>query len=311
MSRHLAIVFRGTGGVIGEDYVSRVCQGASDLVEEINPHFPATMGGIPVGTAVDLRAPSMNDAVNTAVWDATGIIRHALTVNPNRRVVIGGYSAGAVAAARVRRWMADAYPDNYLCSFSFGDPTRPFGGSYYKGPVLSGEGISSWHYGDINDYRHCWLTDPGDMYGNVPLGEVGKIMQFCYDLVTAIELGDPLQTARSIIPRIPEVAELLGIEIPSVLRYATDGVIGSGLISIGLPMLLNIITSFVFNKDPESLTGAAAAAKAVQIAVQFATANPPTAPHIQYEHRQVWPGQSYLGLAIQHVRDWGSRIPPA
>ncbi|GFG83329.1 peptidoglycan-binding domain-containing protein [Mycolicibacter algericus] len=54
--RHLALVYRGTGGIIGEDYVSRVCQGAADLVEEINPDWSATMGGIPVGTAPSVRA---------------------------------------------------------------------------------------------------------------------------------------------------------------------------------------------------------------------------------------------------------------
>lgn len=309
MSRHLAVVFRGTGGVIGEDLVSRTCQGAADLVEEINPNFPATMGGLPVGTAVDFNAPSMQDAVNTAVWDATGIIRDALTREPNRRVVIGGYSAGAVAAARVRRWMAQTWPDNYLCSFSFGDPTRPFGGSYYNGPTLSGEGISSWHYGDINDYRHCWLTDPGDMYGNVPLGEAGDIMQLCYDIVTATELGDPVQTFQAIIPRIPEACELLGIPIPTMVRYATDGVFGNGLLAMGVPALIGALTGFIHN-DPDKLTGSAAAAFAAKTALQFVAAKPPTAPHIEYHLRHVWPGQTYLGLAIQHVRDWSSRFPP-
>ncbi|AHB31874.1 lysin B [Mycobacterium phage Aragog] len=264
--RHLAIVFRGTGGVIGQDYVSRVCQGVSDLVEEINPKFDATMGGIPVGTANNLGAKSMKKAVDEAVWDATGIIKHALTVNPNRKVIVGGYSAGAVAAARVRKWLQETYPDNYLCSFSFGDPTRPHGGSYYGGPILSGQGISSWRYGDVSDWRHCWLTDPGDMYGNIPLGAAGDILDDFYDMITATQISDPLVTALTFIEQFPKTLAKAGI---------------------------NPLAAF----------------KAADVAIKFATSNPPTAAHIQYEHREVWPGQTYLGLAIQHVRDYASRVP--
>lgn len=307
MRRHLAVVFRGTGGIIGEDYVSRVCQGVSGLVEEINPNFPASMGGIPVGNANDLRAPSMKAAVDMAVWDATGIIRNALHANPRRMIVVGGYSAGAVAGARVRKWLLQNYPDNYLCSFSLGDPTRPHGGSYYRGPVLSGQGISSWRFGDIRDHRHCWLTDPGDMYGNIPLGVVGDIMDDCFDIVTTTQLSDPLGTALAVLPKIPDLAGKAGMPLPRMLAAMLDGIPGSGL----LPILLGSLAGLIPNRDPNTLTGTAAAAKAAQIALQFVTANPPTAPHIQYEFREVWPGQTYLGLAIQHVRDWCRRVTPA
>ena len=74
--------------------------------------------------------------------------------------------------------------------------------------------------------------------------------------------------------------------------------------------MLGSITALAGKGDPSKLTGPAAAVKAAQIALQFATAQPPTAPHIQYEFREVWPGQTYLGLAIQHVRDWASRVQP-
>ncbi|MFA5607163.1 MAG: hypothetical protein WDA07_08245 [Leucobacter sp.] len=309
MTRHLAVVFRGTGGIIGQDYVSRVCQGVSDLVEEINPTWPATMGGIPVGEARDLRAPSMNKAVDVAVTDTKHIIARALHQNPRRKIIVGGYSAGAVAAAHIRKWLHEHHPDNYLCSFSLGDPTRPFGGAYYQGPTHPGQGISSWHYGDTRDWQHCWLTDPADMYGNVPLGETGAIMRACYDIVTQVQLSDPLGTARAILPLIPQVAETAGIPIPKVLRSLLDGVPGSGLLGIGGPALLSLLGGI--GRDSNTLTGTAAAARAARIALEFATSHPPTAAHISYEHREVWPGQTYLGLAVQHVRDWSTRAERA
>lgn len=303
--RHLAVVFRGTGGIIGHDYVSLVCQAVDDLVEEVHPLWPATMGGIPVGAARDPKAPSMQRAVEIAVADAKRVIRDALDADPDRKIIIGGYSAGAVVAAHVRQWLLETRPNAYLCSFSFGDPTRPHGGSYYNGPALAGQGISSWHYGDPTDWRHCWLTDPDDMYGNVPLGVTGEIMRGCYDIITQVELSDPLGTARAILPLIPQVAEQAGIPLPKVLRSLLDGTPGSGLLGIGGPAVLSLLGGI--GRDASTLTGTAAAARAARIALQFATSNPPTAAHIEYHRREVWPGQTYLGLAIQHVRHYATR----
>lgn len=131
--KHLAVVFRGTGGIIGQDYVSRVCQAVGDLVEEQNPEWAATMGGLPVGTAGSLSDPSMWNAVQAAFLAGQRMIMDALAVNPRRGIVIGGYSAGAIVAALLRQWLLDTHPENYVCSFSIGDPTRPEGGGYYPG----------------------------------------------------------------------------------------------------------------------------------------------------------------------------------
>lgn len=268
MSRHLAVVFRGTGGIIGQDYVSRVCQGASGLVEEFNPVWPATMGGLPVGAAGSLGDKSMQRSVNVAVADAKGLIDAKLAERPNRMVVVGGYSAGAVVAAKVRQWLLQRYPQNYLCSYSFGDPTRPVGGCYYGGNPAPGRGISSWRFGDVTDWRHCWLANPGDMYTSVPDNHTGDIMQTAYDMVTNFELTDPIGTAMAIAAKVPEIVT-------------------------------------------EALTDPLAAFQAVGIAGGFVATNPPTLPHITYEFAEAWPGQTYLGLAIQHVRDWSSRAVAA
>lgn len=306
--RHLAVVFRGTGGVIGQDYVSQVCQAAADLVEEVNPNWPATMGGIPVGQARNIRAPSMQKAVQIGFDDARRIITEAIGRNPARKVVIGGYSAGAVVAAKVRQWLLETHPDNYLCSFSFGDPTRPFGASYYLGPVLAGHGISSWRYGDPTDWRHCWLTHPDDMYGNVPLGATGDIMDTAYDMVTATELSDPLGTVAAIIPKIIEILGEVGITLPLL---GTGLLTGSPIAMAGalLPLLTSMLPGLISagGGNPGALTGPAAAVQAAVIALRFAASG--TAPHIQYHLDEVWPGQTYLGLAVQHVTDWCSRVP--
>lgn len=265
--RHLALVWRGTGGEIGKDLVSRVCQGAADLVEEINPDWAATMGGLPVGTAGFGAGLSMNRAVEAGVEAGKAVFLSRHRVNPNVKVVVGGYSAGAVVAARFRQWLQANYPNNYLCSFSFGDPTRPVGGAYYGGLACPGRGIGSWRYGDTGDWRHCWLAALDDMYTSVPDNATGAIMQTGYDMVTDIQLTDPLATAQRIAEKVPV-----------------------------------IIDQFV--QDP------LAGFDAIGRVGQFVIAG--TAPHLCYDVVPAWPGgPTYLQLAVQHVRDWASRVAPA
>lgn len=313
--RHPAFVFRGTGGIIGLDYVSRICQGAADLVEEINTPWAATMGGLPVGTAGGLTDPSMWRAVQEAFGLAKLEFLHRYTINPKIRIVIIGYSGGAVVAALFRQWIHENYPDNYLCSVGVADPTRPHGGAFYNAPGANrdGQGISSWRYGDINDSRHCWLTnvsDPArpDMYAHIPLGKVGEIMQGAFDLVTHVELSDLVSTARSFVTVIPEIAADAGIYVPDALGALSNGI--PGLIGWGLPLLTGALGGLISGGNPDSLVGTAAAAKAAQIGLTFALDNPPTRPHITYEFAEVWPGKTYLQLGIDHVRDWASRVTP-
>lgn len=299
----LGLAFRGTGGIIGEDIVSRVFQAVSHLVEEINPMWPATMGGFPVGTAGNINDPSYWNGVQLAVRDAKRIVQEALTRNPKRKIIVGGYSAGAFVAAVIIQWLKENHPDNYLCSFSIGDPTRPFGASYYLGPILSGEGIASVHYGDPKDYRHCWLTDPEDMYGNVPLGKVGEIMHGAYDLITKIEMSNLLGNAKELLGVILEIMDDAGIGVPYLIRGATDGI----PFSVVIPVLIKMIPGLIAGSggNVNKLEGPAAAASAAVIALKFVAAG--TRPHIEYHMREVWPGQTYQGLAIQHVKDYLGR----
>jgi peptidoglycan hydrolase-like protein with peptidoglycan-binding domain len=264
--RHLALVYRGTGGEIGKDIVSQVCQGATDLLEERNPDWDATIGGIPVGTAPIGPGLSMNRAAQAGFEAGKAEFLDRRRDVPDIKVVIGGYSAGAVVAALLRQWIQANYPNNYLCSFSFGDPTRPVGGAYYGGLAAPGRGIGSWRYGDTGDFRHCWLADPADMYTSVPDNNTGAIMSTAYDIVTNVQLSDPLATAQAIAEKVPAIVD----------QFFTDPL--AGLDAIG---------------------------RAGRFVIDG------TRPHIEYHLREVWPGQTYLGLAVQHVRDWCSRVAPA
>lgn len=309
--RHAALVFRGTGGIIGQDYVSRVCQQAGDLVEEFNPDWPASMGGLPPGAP---GTPSMLKASDIA-FDAGC---RWIEANPTRTIVLGGYSAGCHPAARLRQALLEPggrlerFRDNYVCSFSIGDPTRPFGGSYYLGPVLAGVGISSWRYGDPKDYRHAWLTHPGDMYGNIPVpipGGTGDLMETVYDIVVQAGMTDFLGTVQRMIPHLIELLQDSGV-------LATAAGLGPVLLNpvAAVPLLLPILVQAlpgliagVGGGVGGELTGPAAAVQAAIIGMRFLLSG--TRDHISYHVDEVWPGQTYLGLAVQHVRDWAARVP--
>lgn len=305
-NRAIAYVWRGTGGVVGHDLVSLVCQGVGDLVEEVNPPWSATMGGIPVGIAGGIGDPSMWDGVQaTVAWTQTDFIaRHK--ANPKVRVVIGGYSAGAIAAAIFRAWLLENFPDNYVCSFSFGDPTRPFGGGFFGRLAPWGRGISTLSFGDPRDHRHCWLTHDGDMYAQIPGGVAGDIMDDVYEEVTRFAFRDIVQVAMRMMAAIPEIAQKAGISLPAAFASLAGG--PAGLAGFALPLLLGSIRGFIPGGDPDKLTGTAAAAKAATIGLQFLFQG--TGPHIRYHIDEAWPGgPTFVDLARMHVRDWASRPP--
>ncbi|WAW19485.1 lysin B [Mycobacterium phage BIB3] len=302
--RHLAIVFRGTGGAIGQDYVSRVCQGAADLVEERNPEWAASMGGLPPGAP---NSPSMNKAVQVAV--AAG----AAEIRSGRSFVLGGYSAGAIVASRLRAMLEPGQPlaeyrENYVCGFAFGNPSRPFGHTYYLGAIPNGRGISDFQLPrSCCTWDWCELVHPDDMYANVPLGDAGDIMTAIYQAVVDVELSDPVGTLRAIIRAIPKVLAEAGVSVPLLAHAGLSAGNPVEMAGVALPLLTSTLGGLVGGAVGGQLTGPAAAVQAAIIALKFAVSG--TAPHINYHAWEVWPGQTYLGLAIQHVRDWASRTP--
>ncbi|AGU91961.1 lysin B [Mycobacterium phage Adawi] len=335
--RHAALVFRGTGGVIGLDYVSQVCQGAADLVEEFNPEFPASMGGLPPGAP---GTPSARDAINIGYRSGVNWIRQ----NPDRTIVLGGYSLGEIVAAMLTEALLKPggelyeHRDRFVCSFHIGPPARPEGASFYGGTAAPGVGISSWRMDPTlaRDPRNLWLCDPEDMYGAIPVpvpGGTGDIMETVFDLVTESALNDPLGTLQAMIPHLLEIAQDAGIfgliglgnAGPATSGGLLGGLLGGagGLLGAGtallnplavvpmlLPLFVGVLPGLIAGIGGGvggNLTGPAAAAQAAVLGMKFLVAG--TRPHIEYHLREVWPGQTYLGLGIQHVRDWSARTP--
>lgn len=303
--RHLGIVFRGTGGVVGQDYVSRVCQGAADLIEERNPEFPASMGGLPPGAP---GTPSAQKAIQI------GVASGRREIQSGRTFILGGYSLGAIVAAMLRAELEPggplaAYRRNYVCGFTIGSPARAFGHTYYLGAIPNGRGISDFTMPPATlTWDWCDLAHPDDMYANVPLGDAGDIMTAIYQAVTNTQLSDPMGTLAAIIAAIPRVLLEAGVSIPLLTQLGAGALTGNpvALAGVLLPVLVSALPGLMGGQAGE-LTGPAAAVQAAIIALRFAVSG--TAAHINYHAWEVWPGQTYLGLAIQHVRDWAGRTP--
>lgn len=304
-ARHLGIVFRGTGGIIGQDYVSRVCQGAADLIEERNPEFPASMGGLPPGAP---GTPSAQKAIQI------GVAAGRREIQSGRSFILGGYSLGAIVAAKLRAELEPGgplaeYRRNYVCGFTIGSPARAFGHTYYLGAIPNGRGISDFNMPPATlTWDWCDLAHPDDMYANVPLGDAGDIMTAIYQAVTNTQLSDPMGTLAAIIAAIPRVLLEAGVSIPLLTQLGAGVLTGNPVALAGmlLPILMSALPGLMGGQAGE-LTGPAAAVQAAIIALRFAVSG--TAAHINYHAWEVWPGQTYLGLAIQHVRDWAGRTP--
>ncbi|MEN4400035.1 hypothetical protein [Mycolicibacterium conceptionense] len=305
-ARHLGLMFRGTGGVIGQDPVSRVCQGAADLIEERNPDFPASMGGLPPGAP---GTPSAQKAIQI------GVASGRREIQSGRSFILGGYSLGAIVAAMLRAELEPggplaAYRQNYVCGFTIGGPSRAFGHTYYLGAIPNGRGISDFQLPQACcTWDWCDLVHPDDMYGNVPLGDAGDIMTAIYQAVTATQLSDPIGTLQAIIAAIPKVLAEAGVSIPLLTQLSVGALSGNPAAMAGvlLPVLVSTLAGLVGGATGGQLTGPAAAVQAAIIALKFAASG--TAAHINYHAWEVWPGQTSLGLAIQHVRDWAGRTP--
>lgn len=132
-------------------------------------------------------------------------------------------------------------------------------------------------------------------------------MDDAFDLVTGTQLSDPLGTVTAMVPIIVKLMEKAGVPLPSILGALAGGI--PGLIAFALPILIGMLPGLISaaGGNVNNLTGPAAAAQAAIIAMRFVASG--TAPHINYHAWEVWPGQTYLGLAVQHVRDWSARVP--
>lgn len=299
--RHAMLTFRGTGGIIGQDYTSRIAQQCADVVEEIPVLYPASMGGIPVGAAVDPRAPSGQECVDIAVDMAVDWI-----ANSHRTFTLCGYSLGALAASRVRAELLPGgrlqeHAHRYVAGVMIGNPARAFGHTYYLGAVPGGYGIADWHLPqEACTWDWCELAHPGDLYTNASGGQIGDVLRAAYRLVMDTEVSDPLGTLRKLIPNLLRLLDESGVNLPFI---NIPTIITGAIAGLVLAFLPDEITRFLGLGDNET----AAAVQAAIEALRFFIGPPPTRDHITYEFAEVWPGQTYLGLGAQHIRDWAGR----
>lgn len=325
--RHAMLTFRGTGGIIGQDYTSIIAQNAP--VQEVPINYAAAMGGLPVGAAGGPGDPSGSACVDQAY--AMG--RDWIRANPNRTFVLGGYSLGAIAASLLRRSLEPGgelaeFRPNLVCGVTLGNPSRAFGHTYYLGAIPNGQGISDFHLGDyiLHDWQWCDLAHQDDLYTNTPLGATGDIIEQFYKIIMGTAVSDPMGTlTRMIPPMIQAVEDALGASGSGALGAGgLMGLLGGGLggglaggaggIAMLLPSLLPMLISLMgglmggggIGADAGA-TGPVAAIQAMILALKFFASG--TGPHINYHVNEVWPGQTFLGLGIQHVRDWASRTP--
>lgn len=295
--RHACLTFRGTGGIVGLDFTSRVAQMCAGRVEEIPILYPASMGGIPVGAANDVRQPSGQKCVEIAVEMAVDWIR-----SNSRTFVLGSYSLGALAASRVRAELLPGgrlaeHADRYVAGFAIGNPARRFGHTFWLGAVPGGYGIADWHLPEAAcTWDWCELVDPGDLYANCPGGDVGDVIRKVQAIVTNTEVSDPVGTARKMIPLLLQLLDEAGVDLPLSIPGMALGAL-AGLLAAFLPAI------------PEAMQGGetGAAVQAAILALKFFADSPPTADHISYDSRQAIPGRTYLELAAQHVNDWAGR----
>ncbi|TGD84843.1 hypothetical protein BayCH28_23230 [Mycolicibacterium sp. CH28] len=309
--RHACLTFRGCGGVVGQDYTSRVAQACSSVVEEHVIAYPASMGGIPVGSATDPNAPSGNESVDVAIEQAV----RWLVEHPTRTFVIGGYSLGAIAASRVRAELEpggrlEQYKPNYVCGFTFGNPSRAFGHTFYLGGIPYGHGISTFQLPQsCCTWDWCDEADADDLYTNVPLGQAGVICTDAYRAVMDTRVCDPVETARRLVPELLKLVEDAGIQIP-VFGSAANldaNMLAPAVMTLLLQLLTGVFAGLGGGAGGD-LTRPAAAVQAAILGLKFACDHPITRAHVTYESEDALPGQTHLDHAIQHVNDWARRV---
>lgn len=299
---HAALTFRGTGGIIGADYTSRLAHMTGS--REVPILYPAAMGGIPVGAASDLGAPSGQKCVDIAVELACQEIeRSSYTFH------LFGYSLGAIAASKVRAALLPGgrlagHAHRYVCGVMLGNPARAFGHTFYLGAIPAGFGIADWHLPrEACTWDWCELIDDGDLYGNAAGGQIGEVLRAAYRMIMDIEVSDPIGMAGALIRNVLRLLDEAGVQLP----FDIPGIVTGALVGLLLAFLPAEWAKYIQIGDKET----AAAVQAAILALRFFADQPPTADHISYEHRHAIPGVTYLDLAAQHVRHWAAAKPVA
>jgi hypothetical protein len=267
-----------------------VAQQCLDVADEIPVQAPWSFGK-PVSYA-----KSVTIGVD---WAVDWILQHT-----DRPIILGGYSQGGEAASRTRMEFEPGgrlahLQANFLCGYVFGNPSRHLEKTFFGGPPTDGEGIALFRLPLFGD-EWCELVDTYDMYGGVPANLTGEIMRDVYTLCTELELGGGFEETFA-ANCLALLQNLDGDAFDDVARgVQRHGVDLSGAAQIPPEQITTLSNKYI------TLAGITAAIQACVLGIQFVCWQPPTAPHIEYHIREVFPGQTYVQLAIQHVHHWAT-----
>jgi hypothetical protein len=196
---HAMLTCRGTGGIIGLDYTSQLAQALPGIYHEVPMNYAASMGGLPVG------APSGNASGDKAAEQLHEMLT-AWVLNNTGTFGVAGYSLGTKGLIMFLNDLFDpthplfAHRDRLVCVVLIADPWRPFGKSFFLGPITSGQGIGAPYFTmsaaaqAALGWRCCWLAQENDMYTNSPLGAVGQVLADVEQIILSTSLDDPLGT---------------------------------------------------------------------------------------------------------------------
>lgn len=304
--RHALLTCSGTWAAPGVGFPSDVANGCQDVCEEIPVQAPWSFG--PLGGAGDegFHSASYAESVQIGVdWAVNYLLAH-----PSRTFLLGGYSQGGECASRIYQetlpgGRLESVRDNYVGGFTFGNPSRQLEHTFYAGPTRRGEGIAEYRMSDMGD---DWAdeVEQGDMYGAVPTNLAGEIMRDVYTMCIEMEMhSGAAEFAKTFAANCAEIVQNLDGDAYDDLEE-TATMMGADLQGARLGDVSGIVSRI--QEDTITMKGIAAAIEAAIIAITFFAQG--TRPHIEYHIRQVFPGQTYVQHAIQHVHHWaGTRLP--
>jgi hypothetical protein len=307
--KHALLTCSGTWAPPGVGFPSDVANGCLDVIEEVPVQAPWSFG--PLGGAGDqgFHSPSYVESVQIGVdWAVDWLL-----ARPNRSWMLGGYSQGGECASKI--WQEtqpggrlESVARNFVGGFTFGNPSRLFEHTFYAGPVRKGEGIAEYRMPPpLGDW---WAdeVEPGDMYGAVAKGLVGEIMRDVYTLCVEMEMHSGAAAfAQTFAYNCVEIVQNLDGDAYDDVTQTAEAM------DADFEGAQRLDTSRIEARlggedDVLSVKGIAAAiTAAIQALVFFCQG---TRPHIEYHIREVFPGQTYVQHAIQHVHHWaGTRVP--
>jgi PE-PPE domain len=287
--QHAVLTVGGTfESAPGTQYPSNVVNGLAefinpDLCFEVPVPYPASFGPLSGATA-----PSYDQSIA----DAEAFITSWIQANPTRTFALAGYSQGAEAVSRIAIQLMggtlEQFLPNFIGGYTFGNPCRMAGavapGIGNPGPQW--RGISSLNMTELPtingqvvwaDYIHSTANgDPAnDMYGMVPVSQVGTIMTDVYTAATETQLNDITAFTIQIVSALEQLVSDSGI------LGGLDGGL-AGLLGEGLEAAIGFLVDIVGGGNINA-TGVNADVEAAVLGLQFLAApGGSTGPHISY-----------------------------